>query len=114
MNEKWNVSGLILDGICGTGKTTIFRSIIQSERFVQKSFLSSVVLSEHQTQRVLERKEREKGLASSDNVCLLDQHVAYLELMRDRLEQMQWSENNRTNMRIPYLFERFHFLVGLL
>lgn len=109
MNENWNISGLIIDGICGTGKTTIFSSILQSERFVQKTFLSSVVLSEHQTQRVLERKEREEGLTQSDNVSLLDQHVTYLEHMRDRLDQMQWCENKRTNMRIPYVIERFHF-----
>ena len=109
MNENWNISGLIIDGICGTGKTTVFRALIQSERFVQKSFLSSIILSEHQTQRVLERKEREEGLTPSDNISLLEQHVTYLEQIRDRLEQMQWCEKNRTNMRIPYVFERFHF-----
>lgn len=109
MNDNWNISGLILEGICGTGKSTIFRSIIQSRRFVQKSFLSSVILSEHQTQRVLERKEREYGLTQSDNISLLDQHVTYLELARDRLEQMPWCTNNRTNMRIPFILERFHF-----
>ncbi len=103
------MSGLILDGICRTGKTTIFRSLLQAAPFVKRSFLSSLVLSEHQTQRVLERKEREEGLKQSDNVALLDQHVTYLECMRDRLGQMQWCENNRTNMRIPYVFERFHF-----
>ena len=109
MSDNWNISGLIVDGICGTGKTTLFRSLIQSERFVRRSFLSSVVLSEHQTQRVLERKERQQGLTSSDNVSLLDQHVTCLERMRDRLDQMQWCEKHRTNMRIAYVFERFHF-----
>lgn len=87
----------------------MFRSLLQSERFVRKSFLSAVVLSEHQTQRVLERKEREDGLLLSDNGSLLDQHVTYLESVNDRLDQMSWCQNNRTNMRIPYVFERFHF-----
>jgi thymidylate kinase len=109
MSDNWNISGLILEGICGTGKTTLFRSLIQSQRFIQKSFLSSIILSEHQTQRVLERKEREEGLVRSDNISLLDQHVTYLEIVRDRLEQMQWCTNNRTNMRIPFILERFHF-----
>lgn len=109
MNETWNMSGLILEGVSGTGKSTILRALNQSDRFIHKSFLSSIVLSEHQTQRVLERKEREEGLTQSDNVALLDQHVTYLECMRERLEQMQWCDNNRTNMRIPYVFERFHF-----
>jgi thymidylate kinase len=109
MQENWNISGLILEGICGTGKTTVFRTLLQSDRFVQKSFLSSIALSEHQTQRVLEQKEREKGLTSADNLVLLDQHITYLESMRDRLDQMQWCESNRANMRIPFLLERFHF-----
>jgi len=109
MNENWNISGLILEGICGTGKTTVLRAIVQSDRFVKKSFLSSIVLSEHQTQRVLERKEKEEGLTSADNLALLDQHVRYLESLRDRLDETDWCQNNRTNMRVPYIFERFHF-----
>jgi len=108
MNENWNISGLILEGVCGTGKTTLFHAIVQSDRFVQRSFPSAIALSEHQTQRVLERKEREEGLSSKDNLVLLDQHVSYLESLRDRLDQMQWCNDNRTNMRIPYVLERFH------
>ncbi|MCF7818946.1 MAG: hypothetical protein K9M54_13800 [Kiritimatiellales bacterium] len=108
MTENWNISGLILEGICGTGKSTILRSLQQSERFYRRSFLSAIVLSEHQTQRVLEQKEREVGLTTADNVGLLDQHVSYLEAVRDRLNQMQWCQNNRTNMRVPYVLERFH------
>lgn len=109
MDDNWNISGLILEGICGSGKTTILHYLLQSERFVQRSFPSTIVLSEHQTQRVLERKERETGLTPMDNVSLLEQHVAYLEAVRDRLDQMEWCENKRTNMRIPFVLERFHF-----
>jgi len=109
MKDNWNISGLILEGICGTGKTTLFRSLLQSERFFQRSFLSAIVLSEHQTQRVLERKERETGLTPNDNIGLLDQHVSYLEAVQNRLNQMEWCRNNRTNMRVPYVLERFHF-----
>jgi len=109
MNENWNISGLILEGVCGTGKTTVFHSLQQSERFSRRSFLSAILLSEHQTQRVLERKEREVGLTTADNVGLLNQHVSYLEAVQNRLGQMEWCQDNRTNMRIPYVLERFHF-----
>lgn len=109
MNHSWNVAGLILEGVCGTGKSTILKSIIQSERFIHRSPLSSVILSEHQTQRVLEQKEREKNLTRSDNISLLDQHVTYLEKVHDRLEKMQWCNNNRSNMQLPFVLERFHF-----
>jgi thymidylate kinase len=109
MNDNWNISGLILEGVSGSGKSALLRELIRSERFVQRSFHSTIVLSEHQTQRVLERKERERGLTPADNLALLNQHVAYLESLRDGLEQMQWCQANLTDMRIPYLLERFHF-----
>lgn len=109
MNEKWNMSGLIIEGICGTGKTVLLNALIQSERFVKKNYPSSVILSEHQTQRVLERKEREEGLTVFDNIRLLDQHISYLEQLNLQLDQMQWCRYNQTDMRIPYILERFHF-----
>jgi thymidylate kinase len=109
MNNKWNIAGLILEGVCGTGKTTLLRALLQSKRFLQKSFLSSLVLSEHQTQRVLEYKEQKKGLSITDNIALLNQHITYLQSIHDKLEHMPWSHNNRNNMRFPYILERFHF-----
>lgn len=109
MKETWNVSGLILEGISGTGKTTILNKLLNSEQFLNKSFLSSIVLSEHQTQRVLERKEREEGLSVFDSIGLLDQHIKCIEGLNNNLNQMQWCRANQTYMRIPYIFERFHF-----
>ena len=109
VNKNWNLSGLILEGVCGTGKTSILRAILRSKAYIQKPYFSSLVLSEHQTQRVLESKERQGTLTISDNVALLEGHVAYLEKLRDRLDEMDWCDKNLTAMRIPYLVERFHF-----
>lgn len=109
VNENWNISGIILEGICGSGKTAILKKLLRCPRFVAKTYDSSIVLSEHQTQRVLERKEREAGLTVDDNLGLLDQHVSYLEGLAERLATMHWCDNKKTNMRIPYILERFHF-----
>ena len=109
MQTNWNLAGLILEGICGSGKTTILRSILQSDRYRDRPFLSAVVLSEHHTQRVLERQENEAGLTPEDSVRLLDGHVSHLESLNERLARMDWLERNRTGMRVPYVFERFHF-----
>ena len=109
MKTNWNVSVLIIEGVCGTGKSTLLKALTRSRRFVERPFLSGIVLSEHQTQRVLERKEREDGLVPADNLALLDQHVSYLEALRRRLEPMDWCDRNRTNMRIACVLERFHF-----
>lgn len=109
MSDIWNISGLVLEGICGTGKSTILKALLQSNAFVNKSFLSSIVMTEHQTQRVLERKEAEQGLTPQDHLDLLNHHVSYIETLNSNLSCMPWAENHRTNMRIPYIFERFHF-----
>lgn len=109
MSDSWNISGLILEGICGAGKTTLFRSITRSARFNHRTAPTLIALTEHHTQRVLEEQERNEGLTPADNTSLLDSHVAYLELLNQRLEKMPWRENNRTNMRVCYLLERFHF-----
>lgn len=109
MSKNWNMSGLILEGICGTGKSTLFRSITRSPLFGQRTASTLVALTEHHTQRVLEKQEQNEGLTPADNLSLLDSHVTYLELLNQRLEKMPWRENNRTNMRVCYLLERFHF-----
>jgi thymidylate kinase len=110
MNEiQWNVSGLILEGISGTGKTEILKTILRSDRFVKKGFLSSYIMSEHQTQRVLEKKDREEGLTIADNLSLLNEHLENIERLTKRLDAMEWCRCKQTAMRIPYILERFHF-----
>lgn len=98
-----------MEGVSGSGKTALLRELLYSERFNRRTYFSTLVLSEHQTQRVLERKDREEGLTVADNLDLLDAHVSYLESLNHRLEQMQWCQANLTDMRLPYILERFHF-----
>ncbi len=109
MEKNWNISGLIIEGISGTGKTALLNSLIKSTDFRDKKYPSSIILSEHQTQRVLERKERDEGLCISDNIELLDSHLSYLEALDNQLAQMQWCRSKQVHMRIPYILERFHF-----
>jgi hypothetical protein len=67
------------------------------------------VLSEHHTQRVLERKESIEGLTPDDNLELLEFYLQFFEKVHERSSQMDWSARNRTNHRLPFLLERFHF-----
>ncbi|MDC7222959.1 MAG: hypothetical protein PQJ60_04410 [Spirochaetales bacterium] len=108
-----DLSGLILEGISGAGKTTLLRSLLCSERYLGRSGLSSVILSEHQTQRILERKQREFGLIKADNLTLLEGHVDYLESLEARLTQMEWCRKNQTKQKIPFILERFHLTHAL-
>ena len=106
---NWDISGLIIEGICGTGKTTLVHALTKSAAFVQKSYPSSIVLSEHHTQRVLERKETVEGLTPGDNLELLEFYMQFFEKLHERSSQMDWSARNRTNHRVLFLLERFHF-----
>lgn len=107
--EVWNVSGLILEGISGTGKTEVLRTILHSERFRKRSGFSAYIMSEHQTQRVLEKKGREGGLSIRDNLSLLEEHLDNISGLKTRLDAMAWCRKNQKAMRIPYILERFHF-----
>lgn len=104
-----DLAGLVLEGVCGVGKTTLFNELLRSPQVLSLAFPSRIALSEHHTQRVLEKKERDEGLTLHDNLTLLGRHVAYLESLRDSLARMPWRENGRTNMRILCLLERFHW-----
>ncbi|HQN42704.1 MAG TPA: hypothetical protein PLA25_01120 [Anaerolineaceae bacterium] len=106
---NWDISGLIIEGICCTGKTTLIQALTRSPRYNQKSYPSSVVISEHHTQRVLERKQALEGLVPDDHLALLEFYVQFFEKIYERSSQMDWNARNRTNHQLPFLLERFHF-----
>ncbi|MBI5297333.1 MAG: hypothetical protein HY869_17785 [Chloroflexi bacterium] len=103
-----DVSGLIVEGICGAGKTALVHALTQSAPFVQKSYLSSIVISEHHTSRILEQKLSREGLVPADHLEVLEFYVQFFEQVSERSSRMDWSARNRTNHRFPFLLERFH------
>lgn len=103
-----NLSGIILEGIPGTGKTTSLAHLLQAEAWQRKSCLSSIILTEHQTLRLLEEQREAGTLTKADNLALLDSHVSYLEQCRQRLDKTTWLERERSNQKLPFVFERFH------
>lgn len=107
MNNK-NISGIILEGVAGTGKTTTLYKLLASKYWNNKPFLSSVILSEHHTLRVLENKRLDKTHTKNDSVELLDDHIDYLEAIRTKLKQTSWLERDRTAQKMPFVLERFH------
>lgn len=106
---SWNTNGLIVEGIAGTGKTTAIRALLASEAWTKKGYISSIVLSEHQTMRVLEAKERQGTLRVEDHIKLLSNIVSMIEQLDTRLSDMDWLARGRDGHKLPFLFERFHF-----
>ncbi len=106
--DQHNISGIILDGIAGTGKSTTLYKLLESEFWAKKPFISSHVLSEHHTLRVLENKFLDKTLRKEDSIELLDSHVRYLEQLKLRLNNTDWLERDRTAQKLPFILERFH------
>ena len=106
---SWNMNGLIIEGTAGTGKSTAIRALLASEAWRSKAFISSIVLSEHQTMRVLEAKERLGTLRVQDHIALLNDIVFMLERFNNALSAMDWSERKREGHKLPFLLERFHF-----
>jgi hypothetical protein len=108
MAGEWNVSGLLLEGVSGSGKTALLRALLDGNDFASGGPLSTMILTEHQTQRVLEKRDREQGLTVVDNLGLLEGHVGYLESLNARLEAMEWCRKGQTNQRVRFVLERFH------
>jgi adenylate kinase len=108
MNTAWNISGLIIEGVCGTGKTAVLRELLRSDAFLNRPFVSSIVFSEHQTQRVLEQKERTEGLEPGDNIGLLEGIVEMLESMNGKLNKTDFLKRKRVDQKLVYVLERFH------
>ena len=108
MTYSVNTVGLVLEGISGSGKSTVLGGLLRSESYLQRGYLSSIVLSEHHTQRVLEPKQKAEGLSAADNVALLRQNVDMIHALDLRLRGTDWGERGRLNHRLSYLMERFH------
>ena len=100
--------GLILEGVSGSGKTTVLQALLRSERYLERGYLSSLVLTEHHTQRVLEPKQRREGLSVEDNVGLLRCHLETIRALEAHLRRTDWAAGGRTRHRVSYVLERFH------
>ncbi len=109
MNGNWNIKGLIIEGISGTGKTTVLKELLRSNQYLNRKYLSSLVLSEHHTQRVLEKKDHEGTITPDDNINLLMSIVHILKVFSDGLNHRDWISQDYVEHRFIYILERFHF-----
>jgi len=100
--------GLILEGISGTGKTSVFEALATHTKMKLIPAKSRLVLSEHHTQRILELEEKKGLLTPQHHLALMDHLVTFVEILNNRTCHRGWDSDHVQEHDLFYLFERFH------
>lgn len=109
VNPSGLFRGVIIEGVACSGKSTLLRGLLAHPSYVGRPGLSSLVLTEHRTQRVLEGSGPRAALMAADNIELLRSHVTYPRSLHGRLARMsRWQDEQARNPRLAGVFERFH------
>jgi len=101
--------GLVIEGASSTGKSTLLNELLRCDAYLDRGYSSSLVLSEHHTQRVLEPVQAKRALRVEDNVELLEDLLTWIERRAKRACEHDWEARERTNHRLAFVLERFHF-----
>lgn len=95
--------GLIIEGIPGTGKTSLLKKLRQTDIGERLACRSDFVFSEEITQRVLEKKFNEGTINKRHHLELLEDILSPLESYKSKLLNRGWRET-----QFYYILERFH------
>ncbi len=100
--------GLILEGVPASGKTTLLKALSSHPHFSPLKFPSRIILSDHHTQRVLEKQNNRGELTPRSALKLLCGHADYIRQRRDYLQRIQWCDPDMEAHRLVFMWERFH------
>jgi adenylate kinase family enzyme len=95
--------GLIIEGIPGTGKTSLLEKLRQDNIGQKLKCSSEFIFSEEITQRVLEKQFNDGKLDKTNNIKLLEDIISPLENYQLKLLNRGWS-----HLQFYYILERFH------
>ena len=100
---------VVVEGVAGSGKSSLLEALLAHPSFVNRSCSSSLVLTEHHTQRVLEAAGARSSLRVEDHLGLLGSHADYLTVIASRLDRMtRWKRDQLESPRFTAIVERFH------
>ncbi|MBS4536933.1 hypothetical protein GOQ27_00575 [Clostridium sp. D2Q-11] len=97
------MSGLIIEGVCATGKSTIFNNLIDSNLYRLKK--SKIQLNEHLTERIIENINP----TLDQRINLLEKYVDMFEEVSSHFYNSRFRDTKSKEIIPCYLVERFHF-----
>lgn len=103
--ETNGVHTVIIEGVSLTGKTQLIRSVTAHPRYRQRHNLSTLILSEHYTQRHLESRPH---VATADSLNTLQKGIQTVANLHTLLQDTSWEASGQLAHRMQVILERFH------
>ncbi len=100
-------TGILVEGIPATGKSTVINRLLKREEIIDRNFMPFFTFGEEITQRVLEKKHNQGVITRRDNLELLESIIAPLEQYQKYYRQRGW-QGADAKPRFAFLLERFH------
>ena len=96
------MAGLILEGVCTSGKSTILKHISNSERYIQME--TKIQLNEFMTERIIEYPRPKM----EERIKLLQNYVEIIDNLNSNFYNSRFKEVQQSEVKPYYLLERFH------
>lgn len=100
------IRGIILEGQCCSGKTSIFNAIKHCHPLEDDAERNVIFLSEHYSQTLNCINGELKNLSQKENLKILSDRISMLEKLNDYANSM--GEHSRRSRGLFFVFERFH------
>lgn len=96
------MTGLIIEGVCATGKTIILNDLTQRQSYTEKK--NKLQLSEHMTERVIENINP----STERRIELLTDYTNMFTKMHTTFYNSRFKNTEASDINPFYLVERFH------
>ncbi len=96
------MSGLIIEGVCATGKTILFKGLTRSKAYMSRQ--SKIQLNEHLTERIVECIKP----TVQQRVDLLSGYVDMFNMIHSNFYNSKFKDTLEIDKKPCYLVERFH------
>ncbi|AFS77243.1 hypothetical protein Curi_c01630 [Gottschalkia acidurici 9a] len=96
------MAGLILEGVCTSGKSTILKYISNNERYIRME--TKIQLNEFMTERVIEYPRPK----IEERIKLLQNYVEIIDNLNSNFYNSRFKRIQQSEVKPCYLLERFH------